>query len=534
MQQDHLSRLYHGNSQGIQSMAGIRSETAVSIVDGQTYGSLGRGHFLAGPAREFATNSSGVLQSVDKNDGLAGESQRFVNGSSHISGSINPSSRVIAWSGGEEPRGMRNEAEYREMDDVDGGSSAGTQSDGSEEDDEDDGDMEGDTEDLESHQEVASLVDNRPSIQRNSEIIGSMQREVAAAAGQELNVGIHSKGKKEKMDPELSSCTPSSVPPVNMFLSPSSTIPFLNSLSSPPTGPVVGHVDGNAAIQNGAPLVLGSGIGASRSSHGYYKDNGEKEANLKDVHGKERTDSSSDHGGNAHSSHIPDAVPIGSAAAQCYNSLIRARAANPQRDPANQIVTFSQKKVHEPRETALRSALVDPLTGALMDDAMILLCGHSFGNESLQRVFENNACISCGAAARREDMAPNHALQMVVQAYKREEQRWKENASRAAKRRRERLEQERQSMGEIIPFDFRYKAVQFPYKVNDKVLIKGNKRTPERFVGRKAIITSQCLNGWYVVKTLDNGESVKVQYRSLMKTDEQEELQPSITAPNWL
>lgn len=49
------------------------------------------------------------------------------------------------------------------------------------------------------------------------------------------------------------------------------------------------------------------------------------------------------------------------------------------------------------------------------------------------------------------------------------------------------------------------------------MIIKGNKRTPERFVGRVAVVTAQCLNGWYVVKTLDNAESVKLQYRSLAK-----------------
>jgi hypothetical protein len=36
-------------------------------------------------------------------------------------------------------------------------------------------------------------------------------------------------------------------------------------------------------------------------------------------------------------------------------------------------------------------------------------------------------------------------------------------------------------------------------------------------VGRVAVVTAQCLNGWYVVKTLDNAESVKLQYRSLAK-----------------
>ena len=32
--------------------------------------------------------------------------------------------------------------------------------------------------------------------------------------------------------------------------------------------------------------------------------------------------------------------------------------------------------------------------------------------------------------------------------------------------------------------------------VGDRVFIRGNKRTPQNFVGRLAIITTQCLNGW--------------------------------------
>lgn len=36
-------------------------------------------------------------------------------------------------------------------------------------------------------------------------------------------------------------------------------------------------------------------------------------------------------------------------------------------------------------------------------------------------------------------------------------------------------------------------------------------------MGRVAVVTAQCLNGWYVVKTLDNAECVKLQYRSLAK-----------------
>lgn len=71
--------------------------------------------------------------------------------------------------------------------------------------------------------------------------------------------------------------------------------------------------------------------------------------------------------------------------------------------------------------------------------------------------------------------------------------------------------------------------------MTDRVIIKGNKRTPERFVGREAVVTTQCLNGWYVVKTLDNAESVKLQYRSLAKVPENLSIQPiSSKVAAWL
>lgn len=78
--------------------------------------------------------------------------------------------------------------------------------------------------------------------------------------------------------------------------------------------------------------------------------------------------------------------------------------------------------------------------------------------------------------------------------------------------------QENISLPEQIVADAtKVKGVQFPFVVSDRVMIKGNKRTPERFVGREAVITTQCLNGWYLVRTLDSGESVRLQYRSLQK-----------------
>ena len=65
-----------------------------------------------------------------------------------------------------------------------------------------------------------------------------------------------------------------------------------------------------------------------------------------------------------------------------------------------------------------------------------------------------------------------------------------------------------------------FKGVQYPFVVGERVLIMGNKRTPEKFVGKEAVITSQCLNGWYLVKALDSGESTRLQYRSLKKVPE--------------
>ncbi|XP_008670196.1 U-box domain-containing protein 62-like isoform X1 [Zea mays] len=162
----------------------------------------------------------------------------------------------------------------------------------------------------------------------------------------------------------------------------------------------------------------------------------------------------------------------------------------------------------------LRAHLSDPLTGVLMDDALILSCGHSYGSSGMQHVYRMKACGKCGMPITEAAIRPNLALRLAVQAFKREE-----DSAKSLKRRRERLELDK--CGDDDPnrteLATRGKGVQFPFSVFDRVIIKGNKRTPERFVGRQAVVTAQCLNGWYVVKTSDNAESVKLQYRSLAK-----------------
>ncbi|KAL6127985.1 hypothetical protein ACLB2K_071346 [Fragaria x ananassa] len=183
---------------------------------------------------------------------------------------------------------------------------------------------------------------------------------------------------------------------------------------------------------------------------------------------------------------------------------------------------------------SLRAILSDPVTGALMDDAMILPCGHSFGGVGVQQVIRMKACFTCSQSISEDSIAPNLSLRSAVQAFRREEEL---HFYHSSKRKRERFEQDKGGYGDLALTDPpRGRGVQFPFAVTDQVIIKGNKRTPQRFVGREAVVTTQCLNGWYVVKTLDNAESVKLQYRSLAKVsdDSSSKALPSKMAPNWL
>ncbi|KAL3521315.1 hypothetical protein ACH5RR_019464 [Cinchona calisaya] len=183
---------------------------------------------------------------------------------------------------------------------------------------------------------------------------------------------------------------------------------------------------------------------------------------------------------------------------------------------------------------SLREILSDPLTGALLDDAMILPCGHSFGSGGIQHVLRMKSCYTCSETVSEVSVSPNLSLRTAVQAFRREEEL---QIHRASKRRRERHEQDKGTFGDSVHRDHpKGRGVQFPFAVTDRVIIKGNKRTPPRFVGREAIVTTQCLNGWYVVKTLDNAESVKLQYRSLAKVPDNPSPKPisSKITPNWL
>ncbi|GER39220.1 RING/U-box superfamily protein [Striga asiatica] len=152
------------------------------------------------------------------------------------------------------------------------------------------------------------------------------------------------------------------------------------------------------------------------------------------------------------------------------------------------------------REPSLRSVLSDPISGAFLDDAMLVSCGHSFGGLSLRKVIETSKCPLCNSEIEAESLVPNHGNEepLICSVCVRVGICVSEN-------------------GDIISENGSHRGVQYPFSVNEKVVIKGNRRTPDKFVGKEAVITSQCLNGWYLLEIIESGESVRLQYRSLRK-----------------
>ncbi|TYI43599.1 hypothetical protein ES332_A01G180700v1 [Gossypium tomentosum] len=175
------------------------------------------------------------------------------------------------------------------------------------------------------------------------------------------------------------------------------------------------------------------------------------------------------------------------------------------------------------KQPSLRSILSDPLSGAFLEDAVVVSCGHSFGGLMLRRVLDMSRCTLCSADIDSGSLIPNMALRAAALAVKQEDNRRLFHNAALRKRRKEMGDQidlsKRSSRenGEIGAEDGLHRGVQYPFSVNEKVLIKGNRRTPEKFVGKEAVITSQCLNGWYLLKIIGSGENVRLQYRSLCK-----------------
>lgn len=182
-----------------------------------------------------------------------------------------------------------------------------------------------------------------------------------------------------------------------------------------------------------------------------------------------------------------------------------------------------ENRSRQSQEPSLRTVLSDPLSGAFLEDALVARCGHSFGGAMLRKVYETLRCTTCGTEVEVTSMVPNLTLRAAASAVKNEDDRRQLHIAAMRKRRKEAGDQgdrmKRDDGGFFMDRDIsrQSKGVQYPFAVNEKVMIKGNKRTPEKFVGREAYVTSHCLNGWYLLRVLDTGESVRLQYRSLQK-----------------
>ncbi|CAN1240612.1 U-box domain-containing protein 62 [Linum grandiflorum] len=180
------------------------------------------------------------------------------------------------------------------------------------------------------------------------------------------------------------------------------------------------------------------------------------------------------------------------------------------------------------KEPSLRSILSDPLSGAFLEDAMYASCGHSFGGLMLSRVLDLSRCTLCNAQIESGSLIPNLGLRAAASVVKLEDDRRLFHNSSLRKRRKDigdppdLIRRQHRENGDAAAEDGLIRVLQYPFAVNEKVVIKGNRRTPEKFVGKEAIITSQCLNGWYLLKIIGSGEDIRLQYRSLRKTSTSE------------
>lgn len=237
-----------------------------------------------------------------------------------------------------------------------------------------------------------------------------------------------------------------------------------------------------------------------------------------------------------HANAILDCSPI-SAAGHCIPQIYQPISARQFMDDlcaeehavSTHLETPSDSQGNFVGEPSLRSVLSDPLSGAFLEDAMVLSCGHSFGGLMLKKVIEMARCTICNGEVDPTSLFPNLALRAVATVVKMEDDRRLFHNAALRKRRKEVtehtdvLKRTGKDNGELLldaENSTALKGVQYPFVVGERVLIMGNKRTPDKFVGKEAVITSQCLNGWYLVKAVGTGESIRLQYRSLKKASE--------------
>ncbi|XP_024993523.1 uncharacterized protein LOC112527251 isoform X2 [Cynara cardunculus var. scolymus] len=73
------------------------------------------------------------------------------------------------------------------------------------------------------------------------------------------------------------------------------------------------------------------------------------------------------------------------------------------------------------KEPTLRSVLSDSLSGAFLEDATLVSCGHSFGGLMLRRVIDTARCTLCDTEIETGSLIPNHALRAAAAAIKHED-----------------------------------------------------------------------------------------------------------------
>ncbi|XP_039784024.1 uncharacterized protein LOC120650798 isoform X2 [Panicum virgatum] len=115
-----------------------------------------------------------------------------------------------------------------------------------------------------------------------------------------------------------------------------------------------------------------------------------------------------------------DCSPI-SAAGHCIPQMYRSVSASQFMDDLQaeehnvslHLEAPSESQGNFVNEPSLRSVLSDPLSGAFLEDAMVLSCGHSFGGLMLKKVLEMARCSICYGEVDAASLFPNLVLGVI-------------------------------------------------------------------------------------------------------------------------
>jgi hypothetical protein len=112
------------------------------------------------------------------------------------------------------------------------------------------------------------------------------------------------------------------------------------------------------------------------------------------------------------------------------------------------------------------------VSGAFLEDAMVVSCGHSFGGLMLRRVLEMSRCTLCNTEIESGSLVPNHALRAAASAIKQQDDKRLFHNAAMRRRRKEMSDQMDVENGDPATDDGMHRVVHYPFAVNEKVLIK--------------------------------------------------------------